>query len=584
MIEVLRQLWNYNRRQFVPILILNMVVSLLGSISIVMLIPMLDLLEISVGDISGLNALLEPFARLTFQQRGLVIISLFVLLILARAIMSRYATISLNRFLESWEKDWRDKLYGAIACADWQFISKKRHTDLVNLLCVQCQRGRACLNWTILLLTSFASAAMQLAIACWMSLPLTVIVLLVGGGFLWLFRPFQKRSKLYGSEHLEVYRSMHRELQEQLGSLKEIRAYHVEDTHTLRYKKLSQSFYDIGLKLTQMRVLPQMCYTVAAAVLVAFAFIISMFVLETGTAQLVILVYIFSRVWPMFSSWQGQLQNIQSALPALEKMQQSIDQLKAAEQVPPAEMDEVAFRKELSFRNVDFAYENAEQEALHNVSFDLPFGTVTALVGPSGAGKSTTADLLLGLLMPTSGEILVDGVAMSADMLQCWRKNIGYIPQAPMLLNDTVEENLLRFNPGATREQIIEALQKANAWSFVEKLPQGLDTVLGEKGTRLSGGERQRIVLARVLLGNPKLIILDEATSALDYESERAVRDTIQALRQKTTVLLIAHRLATIRTADRAIVMEQGTVVESGDLHSLLQKNDSYLARMVSVE
>ena len=209
---------------------------------------------------------------------------------------------------------------------------------------------------------------------------------------------------------------------------------------------------------------------------------------------------------------------------------------------------------------------------------------MTALVGPSGAGKSTTADLLLGLLSPTKGEILVDGVPLMGEGLNAWCENIGYIPQEPLILNATVRENLLRFHPQASEEEMIEALKQSLAWPFVEKLPEGLDTVLGDKGVRISGGERQRIVLARVLIGKPKLIILDEATSALDYESESFIRETIRSLREKTTVLIIAHRMATIRGADRAIVLLNGEIAEQGSLQELLEKEDTYLAKMVSME
>ncbi|MBE6570588.1 MAG: ABC transporter ATP-binding protein, partial [Ruminococcaceae bacterium] len=238
----------------------------------------------------------------------------------------------------------------------------------------------------------------------------------------------------------------------------------------------------------------------------------------------------------------------------------------------------------LTFDNVSFAYETGRDEVLHDVSFTLPFGSVTALVGRSGAGKSTTADLLLGLLYPKNGKITVDGTPLTSENMTSWHQMIGYVPQEPMLLNTSVRDNLLRFHPEATEEDIAEALKQAQAWDFVEKLEQKLDTVIGDKGVRLSGGQRQRIVLARVLLGKPKLIILDEATSALDYESENAVRDTIRTLKDRSTVLIIAHRLATIRGADYAIVLEDGRVAEQGSMQELLNKSEGYLNRMLSVE
>jgi len=330
--------------------------------------------------------------------------------------------------------------------------------------------------------------------------------------------------------------------------------------------------------------MPQLCYSAAAALMIAFAFIFSVLVLDTGTAQLMVLVYIFSRLWPVFSSWQGQLQNIHSYLPAAEKIEQALHEFDSTIQHETEHSEIIDFSRELTFDNVSFAYETGRDEVLHDVSFTLPFGSVTALVGRSGAGKSTTADLLLGLLYPKNGKITVDGTPLTSENMTSWHQMIGYVPQEPMLLNTSVRDNLLRFHPEATEEDIAEALKQAQAWDFVEKLEQKLDTVIGDKGVRLSGGQRQRIVLARVLLGKPKLIILDEATSALDYESENAVRDTIRTLKDRSTVLIIAHRLATIRGADYAIVLEDGRVAEQGSMQELLHKPDGYLNRMLSVE
>ena len=178
----------------------------------------------------------------------------------------------------------------------------------------------------------------------------------------------------------------------------------------------------------------------------------------------------------------------------------------------------------------------------------------------------------------------MDGVALSPENIRAWRRQVGYVPQDPIILNASVRENLMRFHPDATEEELIAALKTAMAWDFVRELPDGLDTTLGNRGLRLSGGERQRIVLARVLIGKPRLIILDEATSALDYESEGAFRKVIREMSRDIAVIVIAHRLATIRTADQAIVLEGGRIVEQGRIDELIQREDGYLSGMVSME
>lgn len=582
--QILQTVWRTDKKNFLLILLLNIGVALTGSVSIVMLVPMLDLLDISMGDSGTLGVLLQPFQGMTYLQRAIAIIVVFVVLLLLRAILNSVATVRQNAYLERYELSMRKDIYDAIGTASWETLSTKTGSDLIQLIAAQCRQTRLCLQWTIALIASFFSALLQLAIAFWMSLPVALMALAVGGGFLLLFRPFQKKSKDYGQKAVEVNRKLHRETQNQLNSIKEIRAYGVEDHHKELFAEISKEYYDISLRTTQLRVIPQLCYSVAAAVLVALAFVYSVLILDTGTAQLMVLVYIFSRLWPVFSSWQGQLQSIQTYVPAYETIRTSIESLTQGTREPIATNGKLPFENEVVFDDVGFTYQNGSEEVLKGLNFTLPCGSVTALVGPSGAGKSTTADLLLGLLRPTRGQILVDGTALNEETLGAWRKAIGYIPQEPLILNTTVRENLQRFHPKATEAEMVEALKRSLAWPVIEKLPLGLDTVLGDKGVRLSGGERQRIVLARVLMGNPKLIILDEATSALDYASENFVRETIRSLREHTTVLIIAHRMATIRGADRAIVLLNGKIAEQGNMQELLRKEDSYLAQMVSVE
>ena len=582
--EILKTVWQTDKKKFLFILFLNIGVALTGSISIVMLVPMLDLLQISVDDSGVLGILLQPFQGMTYLQRAIVIIIVFVVLLLLRAVLNSVATVRQNAYLERYEMRLRKDVYHAINAASWETLSGDSGSNLIQLIVTQCRQARFCLQWTIALIASAFSAVLQLAIAMWMSFPVTLMALIVGAGFLFLFRPFLKKSKDYGQKAVEVNRALYQEIQNQLNSIKEIRAYGVEKHHSELFEKISQEYYDTSLRTTQLRVIPQLCYSIAAAVLIALAFVFSVLVMDTGTAQLMILVYIFSRLWPMFSSWQGQLQNIQSYVPAFEAIRKGILNLTDKVQSVETCNGAISFSREVAFEHVGFTYQNGNEEVLHDVSFTLPCGSVTALVGPSGAGKSTTADLLLGLLQPTDGRILIDGKELTFEALGAWRKAIGYIPQEPLILNATVRENLLRFHPEASENDMIDALKRSLAWPFIEKLPLGLDTVLGDKGVRLSGGERQRIVLARVLMGKPKIIILDEATSALDYESESFIRETIRSLRKHTTVLIIAHRMATIRGADGAIVLLDGKIAEQGTLQELLSRENSYLAGMVTVE
>jgi ABC-type multidrug transport system fused ATPase/permease subunit len=200
-----------------------------------------------------------------------------------------------------------------------------------------------------------------------------------------------------------------------------------------------------------------------------------------------------------------------------------------------------------------------------------------ALVGRSGAGKTTLVDVLMGFYEPTSGAVLVDGVPLQDLDINSWRGHIGFVPQDAFLFNMSLRENLLWSKTDATEEQLRQACLQANAIEFIEKLPQGYDTLVGERGVRLSGGQRQRIALARALLRQPEVLILDEATSALDSHSERMIQESIEKISQHTTIVVIAHRLSTIQKADCIYVLDEGRVVESGSFGELMRRDGNFL-------
>lgn len=235
-----------------------------------------------------------------------------------------------------------------------------------------------------------------------------------------------------------------------------------------------------------------------------------------------------------------------------------------------------ALVQEIRFEGVGLRYGPELPPALSEVSFTLPKGRMLALVGPSGAGKSSIADLLTGLYEPTEGRILVDGVPLEQLELASWQQRLGVVSQDTFLFNATIAENIAFGTPGATQEQIEAACVAAQASGFVEALPQGYGTLVGERGYRLSGGQRQRLSLARAILRDPELLILDEATSALDSQTERLVQEAIERFERNHTVLVIAHRLSTIVGADELLVLEGGRVVQRGSHTSLLAEAGLY--------
>ncbi len=266
-------------------------------------------------------------------------------------------------------------------------------------------------------------------------------------------------------------------------------------------------------------------------------------------------------------------EQIQRGLAAAESIFNALDQ--------PAEQDSgqgelVRAQGSVRFDGVRFRYRDSAEEALRDIDLDIAPGETVALVGASGSGKTTLMALLPRLYEPTDGRILIDGIPATDLSLRSLRHNIAYVGQQVVLFNDTVRANIAYGRPEANDEMVKQAARDANAWEFIEALPEGLDTPVGENGSRLSGGQRQRVAIARALLKNAPILILDEATSALDTRSERLVQEALDRLRRGRTAFIIAHRLSTVENADRIVVLDRGRIVEQGRHTQLLNAGGPY--------
>jgi len=235
-----------------------------------------------------------------------------------------------------------------------------------------------------------------------------------------------------------------------------------------------------------------------------------------------------------------------------------------------------AIRGEVAFEHVTFRYRIDGPEVLHDVTFSVPAGQVVGIVGPSGSGKSTVAKLIQRLYVPESGRIMVDGIDLAMVDIAWLRRQIGVVLQESVLFNRSVRDNIALPDPSVPMERVIAAATQAGAHDFILELPEGYDTIVGERGSNLSGGQRQRIAIARALISDPRILIFDEATSSLDYESERVIQQNMQEIAKGRTVFVIAHRLSAVRWSDRIITIERGRVIEDGTHDELVRTGGRY--------
>ena len=365
---------------------------------------------------------------------------------------------------------------------------------------------------------------------------------------------------------------------ETFSSIRVVKAFAMEGYEVQRFFKETHKYFKLILRRAKLRLLASpITETLGVMMGVLLLWVGGMEVLSgkglTPEDFLRFILLLFAMMDPL-----RKLSNVNVELQAGAA---SAERIFAILETPPTIVDELdavkidTFKDKIQLNDVSFKYES-DDTVLKNISFEIKKGSTVALVGSSGAGKSTLADLIPRFYDVNQGAIEIDGQDIRYVTLNSLRRLMGIVTQETILFNDTVKANIAYGQKDVDDEQVIAAAKAANALEFIEELPKGLDTVIGEKGVKLSGGQRQRLAIARAIMKNPPILILDEATSALDTESERLVQEALETLMTDRTVLVIAHRLSTVTNADKIIVMEKGQIKEMGTHDELIQKNGLY--------
>lgn len=571
-----------------------MVVSgITGGIGILMLIPLLSL----IGILDGGNGSIEWVRQqagfldaLPATARLPVILLTYVLLIIAQSLFSRRMSLLNTRIIQGYVEYLRVRLFEKTVNVEWSVMISKNKSDISNMFAVEINRISSGGVLFLRLISDVIVFLVHLTIAFFISPPLTVFVMICGLALALLMRSTLRDSKSVGSKIHETNKRLLFEITEQLNGVKEVKSYGIEDRQLNKFAEVCSKIKDNLIRHTKLQSRPQLLYSIAAALIISLVFYLMVSFFGIEPASMIIILYVFSRTWPIFMKTQSNLQSILVAVPSFDAYGRLIDDFSKREEKRDEGVDaqeavtseEVRLRRYIRFDRVCFTYRSEKESfRLKDVSFDIPAKQTTVLVGRSGAGKSTIVDLLLLFLKPHNGRILVDDTELTFASEQAWRRRIAYVPQDAFLLNGTIRDNLLHFNPSASDTEIQKAIETAAASEFIAKLPDGLETYIGDRGIRLSGGEKQRVVLARALLRHPDILVLDEATSSLDSQNEFLIRQAIANLRGKMTIIIIAHRLTTVRNADNVLVIEDGQVVESGSYDDLSTREGGRFFEMI---
>jgi len=465
--------------------------------------------------------------------------------------------------------------------ARWEFFSGADQGRLLNTLNRELNTIGDTLGALATLLAKAIQLGIYLAVPLWLNAPMTLttlgIVLLLGLPFMFLHRI----SYRLGKRNIETANVVMGVLVEVIGAARLILGFGRQDQARERYLVAFDRHVHFTLRSQTLDTAINCFFKPLGmlAVVIAMGFALKQ---QSRMSEMAAVMWSLLATLPLITYLlQGNI-SISAFLPSYEQLASLREQAAEIEEI---EGERIFTRLEhgIELKDINFTYPGREQ-TLTDLNIHISKGQMTALVGESGSGKSTVTDLVLGLQIPERGQVLIDGVPLGDWKQNSFRERIGYVPQDPLLFNASIKDNLLWSFEQAKEADLWEALSLANAEDFVKQLPQGIDTLVGDRGVRLSGGQRQRIALARALLRKPVLLILDEATSSLDSESEVLIQQSIEQVAQDTTILIVAHRLSTVAKADQVYVLQKGSVVEEGPFKELSAKPDCILSKMIAAQ
>ena len=549
--------------------------SVVEGLGLVLLVPLLRLVGVDDGNVAP--SVFSTTIDRAFGAVGLMpslgsVLLLYVTVAIGQSQLQSWQTRLSAAMRQQTETVLRLRLYRALGRAKWEFVARHRMSTFVQMLTSELDRIGTAAHDLVELAVTAVVVAVYVAIALRLSPTITVLTLASGGLLALALRRRVGDSHRLGGQMTAARGRLHSAVTEHLNALKTAKSYGTLETDSTVFATVAGAVQRVNLESIGGYARLRQETVIGSAVILAVTIYTARAVLSVPTAELLMLLFLFSRLMPRLTGLVERAQTLATQLPSFAAFDDLEARCLAAAEPARVNPQPLELTRSLRFEGVTFRYPGAERPALTNFNLTIQAGTTTAIVGPSGAGKSTCADLLLGLIEPGEGVIAIDGRVLNGSRVDDWRRRIGYVSQDTFLFHDTVRANLLWARPDAAASELEQVLELAAANEFVRQLPDGLDTVIGDRGVLLSGGERQRLALARALLRRPQLLVLDEATNALDYENESRIQLATERLRQHMTIVVITHRLNTVRGADAIHVLDGGTLVESGTWNGLLAR------------
>jgi ATP-binding cassette, subfamily C, bacterial len=538
-------------------------------IGITALLPLLSTVLAQRAEISGTSTpsgevsnRLEQLTHQAFEVVGLqptvaILLAIFVAFIVLKCVLLYLANKQIGFTVAMIATDLRLGLLKALFSSQWEHFVSQPIGRLTNAIATEAARSAAAFSTGAKLSAMGAEAVVYLTLAFIVSWPATVGALGAGAFIIVVLRRLIRKSRRAGAKQTEHTQSLIAQMTDVLISIKPLKAMAREHQSDLLLsnttRRLNRALQKLVLRKAAMGSFQEPILTLFLVLLLYVALVYWQQPLTTMIAM----VFFIAKILKQIQKIQKEYLHLMEFESAFYSLNSKIEEARNAQEVLKGTKCPL-FNAVIRIDSASFAY--AQTPVLEKVTLEIPEGSFVALLGPSGSGKTTIADMLIGLIRPQKGDISIDGVPMAELDIHRWRQMIGYVPQENLLMHGSVMANVTLGEEAISESDIQEALQAAGAWSFVQQLPQGIHTTVGERGSMVSGGQRQRIAIARALVKRPKLLILDEATTALDPQTENEICGTLKQLAGRVTIFAISHQAALLDAADWAYSLKDGEV------------------------
>lgn len=568
----------YNPKFSAMIIALGAGTAVLEGVGLTFIVPIIELIQTGTPSEQA-DGLMAGFVTI-YQTLGIPFTLGYVIagvtLIMCFRYLSAFALNWLRGILQySYERDIRKNLFDSTLRARLTFFDQEGSDNILNALVTESRIASKVINRIVIAVQASLITSVYAVIAFWISPLLTLIAAVALGGIVLVLRYGFESGYDIGDRVAEANERLQQIAQAGAIGIRDIRVFNLEDETFDEFKQTLEQYTDDNVKIRRNKVAHSQFYQLSVAVFVFGLIYVALTFTNLSFGELALFLFVMFRLGPKVSNLNQRLYSIEGNLPHMVRTQSLMSELEQYEESSEENRpvpDEV---KTVSFEDVSFSY-TGDETVVRGINFSVEKGEFVGFVGQSGAGKSTVVSLLARFYRPDSGRIYANGEPIDEMNPSEWRERIAMVRQDPYIFNDTLRYNLTIGNREVTDEQIERVCEIAKVNEFIDDLPNGYDSELGDDAVRLSGGQKQRVALARALLKDADLLLLDEATSDLDSNLEKEVQHAIESMDRDYALIAIAHRLSTVKAADRIYTMENGRISEQGDHNKLVERGGKY--------